>query len=134
MGAEFDPTPAGEVSVVTPEPPRRTKRQYMGRFDESKMALETSRSPQRVELELELFPALVRPGYFARHIESVELRTTPQRATLKLLHASLVDAGETLQDGTPVLRPADALCWLLEQIAVRLSSETIDRIMEAVQS
>ena len=90
------------------------------------------RRDNTVHLSLALDPSKSPPGYAPRHVE-LTLSRTAQRAVLKLLHASLVADEACLLDGTPVRRPADAVAWLLELIAIGLPSKVLDRLMDQVQ-
>lgn len=127
----FDPTP----DVTTPTDPGPSRHRPHAR-EATQQQLEPARrqhvAPVRVSLELDLSPASVQPGYARKYIDTVELNSTPQRAALKLLTATLRSHRTELCDGTRIEHEQQAIQYLLERIAIGLPSELLDELMEGV--
>lgn len=127
----FDPTP--DVTTST-EPGLSRHRPHATATTHLKPepAQRLHSAPVRVALELDLSPATVQPGYARKYIDTVELNSTPQRAALKLLTATLRAHRTELCDGTRIEHEQQAIQYLLEQIAIGLPSELLDELMEGV--
>jgi hypothetical protein len=135
MDTSFDPTP--DQSQASAEHSVRVDLATMTALENS-APVKNARpartiKPVSVALELALSPAAVAPGYAPRMLDEVWLNTTPQRVALKLLTASLMADQAELIDGTRVVRPQQAIQWLLERIAVGIPSNVLDRLMEGAE-
>lgn len=141
MDKSFDPTPADVVTEPTHEMVQQVEEglaDLAAVFPTSDVQgllkkLGYQRAPVRVNLEIDLSPASVTPGYATSRIDDITLNTTPQRVALKLLSATLTAHRAELLDGTRIQRPQHTIQWLLEQIAVRMPSQLLDELMEGVQ-
>jgi hypothetical protein len=144
MDTSFDPTPdasqaPAELHVVPVDPTTMTALENSKPVETGLVGWKVAggdlflyKTPIRLNLEIDLSPQVVTPGYAPRDIDRLTLNTTPQRVALKLLTASLVAHQAELNDGTRVVRPQHAIQWLLDRVAIGLPSEVLDRLMQNV--